>query len=77
MKRYIKASRQLTDEELEAVWDIADSFCVSHPRYGDWDSDTREELVQIAEVLDCSTTEAKQVMKDVLGFEEDDFMGII
>lgn len=68
----IKASK-LTDEQKEKVWEIADSYTTSNPKSGDWDNETEAEQKEIAEALGISLDEAKQVMIDELGFEEDMF----
>jgi len=68
----IKASK-LTDEQKEKVWEIADSYTTSNPKSGDWDNETEAEQKEIAEALGISLDDAKQVMIDELGFEEDMF----
>lgn len=68
----IKASK-LTEEQKEKVWDIANSYTTSKPKSGDWDEETEAEQKEISKALGVSMDEAKQIMIDELGFEEDTF----
>jgi hypothetical protein len=68
----IKAST-LTEEQKAKVWEIANSYTTSDPKSGDWDTETKAEQKEIAKALEITLAEAKQIMIDELGFEENQF----
>ena len=69
----VKASVELTDEQLDELQMIAEKYTTSNPVSGDWDTETAAEQKDIADAFGISLEEAKQVMIEQLGFEEDMF----
>jgi len=69
----VKASIELTDEQKAKVDEIADKYVTSNPVSGDWDTETAAEQKEISKALGVSADEAKKIMIDYLGFEEDMF----
>lgn len=69
----VKASIELTDEQKAKVDEIADKYVTSKPVSGDWDTETTAEQKEISKTLGVSSDEAKKIMIDYLGFEEDMF----
>lgn len=63
----------LTEDQKEELWNIADSYTTSKPKSGDWKTETAAEQKEISEHFGISMDEAKQLMIDELGFEEDQF----
>lgn len=57
-------------DKLEA---IAERYTGSKPVSGNWDTEVEHEQAAIAEELGISKEEAKQLMKDKLGFTDDQF----
>jgi len=64
---------ELTDEDMERVWEIADRYNTSRPISGDWSTETQHEQKAISDELGLSMYEAKRIMIDELGFTEDMF----
>lgn len=69
----IKASVELTDEQQEELQTIAEKYTTSNPVSGDWDTETASEQKDISDAFGISMDDAKRVMIDYLGFEEDMF----
>lgn len=69
----IKASIELTEEQQEELQTIAEKYTTSNPVSGDWDTETASEQKDISDAFGISMDDAKQVMIDYLGFEEDMF----
>ena len=69
----IKASIELTAEQQEELETIAEKYTTSNPVSGDWDTETASEQKDISDAFGISMDDAKQVMIDYLGFEEDMF----
>lgn len=74
MKKLIKSSRNIDEVISDKVWEIADRYNTSRPVSGDWATEIVHEQRAIAEELGISMREAKQLMIDELGFEEDHFV---
>lgn len=72
-KKNMRENFELSDDELDLVYDIADRYCVSSPVSGNWDTETVHEMNAISDELGITPEEAKQVMIDYLGFEDDMF----
>lgn len=66
-------SIRLTDEQMAQVDEIADRYCTSRPVSGDWDTEVEHQAYAIADALDISIDEAKTIMKDYLGFTDEQF----
>ena len=73
----IKASRdyllELTDDQLDQLYDIADEYTSSSPILGDWDTEIFDEQKAIAEGMGISLKDAKYLMIQELGFTDDMF----
>lgn len=69
----VTAAKELSDEELDVVYGIADEYNVTSPVSGDWDTETEHEQNVIAEALGVSLEDAKEIMIKYLGFSEDMF----
>lgn len=69
----VKASIELTDEQQAELETIAEKYTTSNPVSGDWDTETASEQKDISDAFGISMDDAKQVMIDYLGFEEDMF----
>lgn len=69
----IKASIELTEEQQDELQMIAEKYTTSNPVSGDWDTETASEQKDISDAFGISMDDAKQVMIDYLGFEEDMF----
>ena len=61
------------DIDQEKLNEIAERYCASSPVSGDWDTETVHEQEAISNELGVSMDEAKNIMIDQLGFEEDMF----
>lgn len=75
MLRYIvpKNTLNLTDEEYDMLYDIAERYNTSYPVSGDWSTEVSHELDSISKELHISKKEAKKLMIDELGFTPDMF----
>ena len=69
----VKASIELTEEQQDELTEIVEKYTTSNPVSGDWDTETAAEQKDIADAFGLSLDEAKEVMIDYLGFEEDMF----
>ena len=65
----VKCSVELTPEQKDLVWEIANRYATSWPLSGKWSDETAHEQHAIAEELGVSLAEAKQIMIDELGFD--------
>lgn len=65
-----KKSSDIDEDKLD---EIAERYNGSKPVSGDWDTETEHEQKAIAKEFGISMDEAKQVMKDKLGFDDDMF----
>ena len=65
----VEGSIELTDEQKDIVWDIANRYSGSSPVSGRWEDETAHEQKAIAEELGVSLEDAKQIMIDFLGFD--------
>lgn len=66
-------SLELDPEEEELLYEIAERYNTSTPVSGDWDTETEHEMHAIMDELDCDEHDAKWIMKQYLGFEDDMF----
>lgn len=57
----------------DELFSIADRYCVSSPVSGAWDTEVQHEQEEIAKHFNLSMEEAKQIMIEILGFDEDSF----
>jgi len=69
----VTASINLTEEQEDLLWDIAESYTVSTPKSGDWDTELAHEQAEIAKQLKISMNDAKQLMIEQLGFTAQDW----
>ena len=69
----IIASADLSIEDQEKLYEIADRYVTSNPVSGDWDTETSHEQQAIADELGISLDDAKQAMIEYLGFAPVDF----
>ena len=67
----VNCSIELTDDMKEKVWEIADRYNTSSPVSGDWATETAHEQRAIANELNISLSDAKQIMISELGFSEE------
>ena len=65
-------SQNYTDSELEKVYEIADRYTMATPVSGSWDTELAHEQQAIANELNISMKDAKELMINHLGFSEDD-----
>ena len=63
----------LSDEDRDKLDEISNRCVTSNPVSGDWDTEVKHEQAAIAKELGVSMQQAKQIMIDELGFEEDQF----
>lgn len=75
VKSSINASEDV-EIDYYKLEEIANRYNTSKPVSGDWYKETEHELRAIASELGLSMKQAKQVMIDELGFEEDQFADI-
>lgn len=61
----------LSDKQKEQLEDIVERYTSSTPLSGDWATETEHEQRAIAEELGISLDDAKSIMIDTLGFEEE------
>jgi hypothetical protein len=61
------------EDTLDRLYDLVDIYNTSSPVSGDWDTETKDEQEAIAEEFDISLEDAKGVMINILGFDEDLF----
>ena len=59
--------------DMDELVDIAERYNTSTPVSGSWDTELEHEQKAIADHFDISMEDAKQVMMDMLGFDEYDF----
>ena len=57
----------------EDLWEIANSYIGSEPKSGSWETEAEHEQRAIADHFRISMDQAKQLMIEELGFEEDLF----
>lgn len=57
----------------DKLWEVAERYNTSKPVSGSWDTEVEHEQKALSKELNISMDEAKQVMKDYLGFEDKDF----
>ena len=60
--------------DQDELMEVVDKYNASSPVSGSWDTETEHEQKTIADHFGISMDEAKQVMKDQLGFDEDMFI---
>lgn len=68
-----KSNKWMDDIDEQELEEIVDRYNTSTPVSGDWDTETEHEQKAIASKFDLTMDEAKEVMKEKLGFEDDDF----
>ena len=66
----IMCSVELSDEQQSKLDEIANRYTTSDPVSGDWDKEEEHEQKAISDELGVSMEDAKQIMKDYLGFED-------
>ena len=66
----IMCSVELSDEQQSKLDEIAERYVTSDPVSGDWDKEEEHEQKAISDELGVSMEDAKQIMKDYLGFED-------
>ena len=69
----VVSSSELSVTDQEKLYEIADRYVSSDPVSGDWDTETSHEQKAISDELGVSLEEAKQLMKEYLGFTDDMF----
>lgn len=73
IRKNIRENFELSEDELDLVYDIADRYNASSPVSGNWDTETVHEMNAISDELGITPEEARQVMIDYLGFEDNMF----
>ena len=66
-------TKELDDEELDLLYEIADRYNVSSPVSGSWDTETEHEQEAISAELGVSKDQARDIMIEYLGFDESQF----
>ena len=69
----IYGATDLSDEDRDKLDEISNRYVTSNPVSGDWETEVKHEQAAIAKELGVSMQQAKQIMIDELGFEEDQF----
>lgn len=69
----IMSSADLSIEDQEKLYEIADNYVGSTPTSGDWSTETTHEQQAIADAFGVSLDEAKAYMMKYLGFTDDMF----
>lgn len=69
-KQDVMCSIELTEEQQTKLDEIAERYVTSEPVSGDWDKEAEHEQKAISDELGVSMDDAKQIMKDYLGFED-------
>lgn len=63
----------ISEEEIDRLYEIAEMYNTSDPVSGDWDTETEHEMNTIAKEFEISLDDAKELMIEYLGFEDDMF----
>lgn len=63
----------ISQDELDRLYEIAERYNTSEPVSGDWDTETEHEMNAIADEFGISAQDAKQLMIEYLGFEPEMF----
>lgn len=61
------------DDNLDKLYDIADRYNTSSPVSGNWDTETKHQQKTIAKEFNISLEDAKDVMINILGFDDEMF----
>ena len=77
MFKYITSNNfvadNLSDEDYDLLWEIADRYNTSKPISGDWRTEAKHEMNAISRELGVSKQDAKKLMIQELGFTPDMF----
>lgn len=69
------STQELSIEDQEKLYELADRYTTTDPVSGDWNSETAHEQQAIADEFGITLEEAKQLMIDYLGFSAEDITG--
>ena len=64
----------LSEEEQDLLWDIANKYCTSVPISGSWDTETEHQINTIMNIFGISRKQAIQCMKKYLGWTDEDLI---